>query len=172
MTKDTSDLATELLELPHFQFSHPRVSSKSRSRGQISSSKRGCEHYKEAIGELIISCGDGAVDLEVAERPLGVRSREIGRPRASTTLSHTPQALQSRKRRLIECHGAPVRSRHKMPLMMLRYCGRPRAFNRQTPAKYATRPTSYRRGYFGRSLFSVLPGGRRRTLNSSASPST
>src|SRR5215468_9585347 len=54
------------------------------------------------------------------------------------TLSHTPQVLQRRKRRQTEFHfpyfsgtsrhGAPVRSRHKMPLMMLRLSagGRPR----------------------------------------------
>ena len=32
---------------------------------------RGCEvqHSKEGIGELIISCGDGALDLEVGRAP-------------------------------------------------------------------------------------------------------
>ena len=32
---------------------------------------RGCaEHSRETIGELVISCGDGAVDLEVTEHSL------------------------------------------------------------------------------------------------------
>ena len=32
---------------------------------------RGCEieHSKEAIGELVVPCGDGTVDLEMAEHP-------------------------------------------------------------------------------------------------------
>jgi hypothetical protein len=32
MTKDASDVMTEVLELPHFQISHPRVSSKSDAK--------------------------------------------------------------------------------------------------------------------------------------------
>lgn len=58
--------------------------------------------------------------------------------RATAALSQTPDALHRRKRRKIEFqlpyfsgmsrHGAPVRSRHRMPLMTLRLSsgGRPR----------------------------------------------